>query len=215
MAVAALFAGAPQGHPLQHGYVIVDHRGLTDDDTRAVIQQQPLPQPGRGMDIHSEDLGHTALQVFGQMHPAALPQPMCEAIGLDGLVALEEQERREKVRAGRIAVAHGGQISQGGGFNAGIGREGLAKNRLQALDAQRIVAQLAGQAVRQRVAEILVAEHGIADDFAHHAVVLHGAHRFLADLRPDFARLSRLRALPAQPGPHACAHYGHGPLRFP
>ena len=90
--------------------IILDHRGLADHDPGAMIKHQPPAQPGIRMDIHPEHLGHPALQEPRRMLPAMAPQVMRHPMGLDGVIALEIQERRQQVGAGWIALADRHQV---------------------------------------------------------------------------------------------------------
>ena len=54
VAIADIFAGAAQSDALQDGDVVPDDRGLADDHARAVVDQDALPQPRRGVTIHRE-----------------------------------------------------------------------------------------------------------------------------------------------------------------
>jgi hypothetical protein len=49
---AYLKAAAAQDHPVQHRDVVAHHRGLADNDACGMIQQQPVAQLRRGVDVH-------------------------------------------------------------------------------------------------------------------------------------------------------------------
>ena len=97
--------------------------------------------------------------MFGQVEAAAFPQEVGEAVRLDGQVALEEQERRQQVGAGRVAVAHSGEVGEGRGFDVRVGREGFADDAFQALDAECVVGEFSGHAMGQGVAEAFMAQY--------------------------------------------------------
>ena len=204
VALPALLARATQGHALKQRDIVIDHRRLAHHYAGAMVEQDAAPHPRRRVDVHAEHLGDAALNLIGQMQAAAPPQPVAETIGLDGIIALEEQKRRQQVGAGRIAVAHRREIGQRRLLDVGIGRERLAADRLQRLHAQRVIGQLARQPVRQRIAEIVVDQHGVADDFAHHPVALDRGHRLFADLHPKVARHLAGGTLAA--GARRCVH---------
>ena len=104
------------------------------------------------------------------------------------MIALEEQEGGQQVRAGGIAVTHGNQIGQGRGLDLRIGGQRLAQHALQRADADGVVRQLARQPMGQGIGEIVVLQHGVAYAVRHHAVMLHGGHRILAHQVPDLTR---------------------------
>ena len=70
MALALLLAGSPQGNSLIQGDIPAQLRRLTDDDAGTVVNKQPLPDGGTGMDLNA---GQEPAQVgnhAGNQHPA-------------------------------------------------------------------------------------------------------------------------------------------------
>ena len=63
MAIAALLAGAAEGHILQDRDIVLDHRRLPDDKAGGVIEEDALAERRRRIDVGLEDLGGAALQV--------------------------------------------------------------------------------------------------------------------------------------------------------
>ena len=66
------------------------------------------------MDINPKDLGHPHLHKIGQIGAAERPQPMANTVGLDRLIAFEEQDRLQEAVAGRVTVIYRNQIGAGG-----------------------------------------------------------------------------------------------------
>src|SRR5262249_13064602 len=61
MAVAVLFAGAAERHAVEHGDIVLDHRGLADDEPGGMVEENPAPDPGGRMDVGLERRGRAAL----------------------------------------------------------------------------------------------------------------------------------------------------------
>ena len=62
------------------------------------------------MDVGLEHLGGAALQIEGEITLAVAPQPMGQPVRLDGVEALEIQERLDEALAGRVAFVDGGDV---------------------------------------------------------------------------------------------------------
>ena len=54
MAITVLLAGAPQGHVLQDGDIVLDDGGLTHHYAGGVIEHDAAADAGCGMHIHAE-----------------------------------------------------------------------------------------------------------------------------------------------------------------
>ena len=76
--------------------------------------KMPLPIAGAGMDVEAEQGAGAALQEVGERLAALQPQPMRDARGLQGVIALEPQQRIEMRGAGRIAVGDGDDVGARG-----------------------------------------------------------------------------------------------------
>src|SRR3546814_19445151 len=69
-----LQGSAAEGDALVERHVVADLRGLTDHDAHAVVDEQPLADPGAGMDL---DAGEDAAEMrdeASQQVPAATPR---------------------------------------------------------------------------------------------------------------------------------------------
>ena len=73
MAVAALLAGAAQGHAVQHRDAVLDDGGLADHHAGAVVDEDALADHRAGMDVEAEQRAGAALQVVGEVAAAAGP----------------------------------------------------------------------------------------------------------------------------------------------
>ena len=95
---------------MQHGDVVFDDGGLSDDDARAMIDQNPVADAGRGMDIDGKDLRDTVLQEQGQRFALLLPEPVGDAVRLQGLKPFEVQKGLRIGFGRRIAFLDGPQV---------------------------------------------------------------------------------------------------------
>src|SRR6202022_5199227 len=61
MAVLILLAGAAKRDAVQDRDVVLDHRGLTADETRGVVEEDAAADPGCGIDVGLEYRRRTTL----------------------------------------------------------------------------------------------------------------------------------------------------------
>ena len=111
MAVAGLLAGAAERHVLQDRDIVLDHRRLADDEAGGVVEEDAAAHRHRRIDVGLEDLRRAALQVEREVAPPRVPQPVRQAVGLDGVEALEVEQRLDVALAGRIAVVDRGDVA--------------------------------------------------------------------------------------------------------
>ena len=90
-----------------------------------MIEQYAASDDGGGVNIHRELAGHAVLQKQRQRTAVLLPQPVCDAIGLQGMETLEEQERDRMVGAGGVTLLHRQQVATDRGTDARIAGECL------------------------------------------------------------------------------------------
>jgi hypothetical protein len=75
-----------------------------------VVEHDALADLGRRIDVDGKDARALALQVQREIAPPVLEQLVREAIGHQGMKALEVEQRLDIAAAGRIAVVDGGEI---------------------------------------------------------------------------------------------------------
>ena len=63
MAVAALLAGAAERHVLEDRDVVLDHRGLADDEAGGMVEEDAAAHRHGRIDVGLEDLRRAALQI--------------------------------------------------------------------------------------------------------------------------------------------------------
>src|SRR6185312_17259076 len=93
VAILVGLAGAAQRHALKDRHVIADDGGLAGDEAGGMVEHDTLADAAGGVDVDLEDLARAALQIEREVAAAGVPQCMREAGRLDGLVALEVEER--------------------------------------------------------------------------------------------------------------------------
>ena len=114
MAVAALLAGAAERHVLEDRDVVLDDRRATDDEAGGVIEEDAAADRRGRVDVGLEDLRRPALQVEREIVPALPPQPVGQAVRLDGVEALEVEDRLDIAVAGGVAVVDGRDVGAHG-----------------------------------------------------------------------------------------------------
>src|SRR5258708_1338063 len=76
MAVLVLLAGAAKGDAVQDRKVVCDHRGLADDESGGMIEEDTPADPGCGVDVGLEYRRRAALQIIGKILAAFLIEPV-------------------------------------------------------------------------------------------------------------------------------------------
>ena len=137
VAVAALLAGTAQGHGVEDRHVVLDHRGRADHEAGGVVEEDAPADPRGRMDVALEHLRDPALEVEGEVAPAAVPDMVGEAVGLQRVEALEVQDRLQCPERRRIPVDH----------RADIGAERLPDPRIR---RDRLVEGVGDEFGRQR-----------------------------------------------------------------
>src|SRR3546814_14792229 len=69
-----LQGSAAEGDALVERHVVADLRGLTDHDAHAVVDEQPLADPGAGMDLDAGDDVADMRDAESQQVPADMPR---------------------------------------------------------------------------------------------------------------------------------------------
>jgi hypothetical protein len=104
MAFAVLFAGTAKRYTLVQCNIVADHRGLTNDDTHAVVDEYPMPKCGSGMYLDAGkkagDLAHESRETASTM----APKPVLTTMRTDRLHAGIADKDGECRRSGRVAL---------------------------------------------------------------------------------------------------------------
>ncbi len=138
---------------MQHGNAILDDGRFADHHAGAVVDEDAFADHRAGMDVEPEQRARAALQVVGQRLAALHPEPVGHPIGLQGMVALEPEQRIEMGSAGGVTLGDSHDVGPRGEPDALIGGqrliEGLADQRRRHLGR----ASEPGQMIAQRVLE--------------------------------------------------------------
>lgn len=103
MPVAGFVSGSAERYAVENRNVVPDFRRFADDESRRMVEQNPVADFRRRVDIDRELLADEALEHFGEEEPTVFPQDVRHAVGLDGLEAFEKEERFENGTASGIA----------------------------------------------------------------------------------------------------------------
>src|SRR5271165_2143206 len=110
MALAALLAGAAQGHALIQRHIITDDRSLANNHAHSVIDEEPAADLRAGMNLDaSYELGELR-QRARHKEPAANPQPVVKAVSPQRMQPRVEQHNLERGPRRRIAFFDSGDI---------------------------------------------------------------------------------------------------------
>src|SRR6185437_14056183 len=105
--VLVLLTGATERDVMQDRDVIVDLRGLADDEAGRVVEEDAAADARRRVDVALEDGRGAALEMKREILAALAEQPVRQAVRLDGVEALVIQKRLAEARRRRIAVDRG------------------------------------------------------------------------------------------------------------
>jgi hypothetical protein len=185
MPVSGFLPGAAQRDSVQHGDVVADHGGLAHHHSGGVVDQDPLADDRGGVEVHAVDGGDPALQEQGQVPAPRGPQFVGDAIGLEGLEALEVQEGHDqRAVGGGIALHHGGQIPSarlGDGTLAQDGQEHLVQGGRR----DRFLGKLVRQHGGQRIPEIGTQEDAVVHQSGQHGLPFGDRAGFVSQVFPD------------------------------
>lgn len=214
MAVAALLAGAAERDVLQHRDIVLDHRGLADHEAGGMVEEDALADAGGRVDVGLEDFGGTALQIEREIAPALVPEPMRQAVGLQGMEALEIEHRLDQPVAGRVTIEHGGDVGAKALGDLAVIRDRLVESLGDQLGRQRRMAEARGDAMGDRRLEARLVHHRREDEAGQRRLGRDRLFGFAAQARPD-------RVDPVEPGDRiACLEarttgwHEHSPLGF-
>ncbi len=112
---------------MQNRHVVFDDRRFTDDDAGGVIEHDSRTDSRGGVDVDAERYADLVLEEARECLAVAMPQPVCDAMRLQRVEALEEQERRRNIVARRVARVGREDVDLGGGENASVSRSVLLR----------------------------------------------------------------------------------------
>ena len=89
--VADFVTGTAERHAVQETHVVADDGRFADDNICRMVDQQPVADYGRRMDVHAKLAADDALEHLGREVAAFFIKDMGYAVGLQTLESLEEQ----------------------------------------------------------------------------------------------------------------------------
>ena len=150
-----------------------------------MIDHDAAPEDGGRIDVDPEDERHAGLEMQRQKPPPRLEQRMRQPVGLDGVEALEEEQRLEGRQTGGVAVEDGGEVGAGGGADLRMRRHELGEDLAQQHRRDRLGAELLGQDVGERVLEASLAQHARLHEARERRLLGRQGGRGVADVLPD------------------------------
>jgi hypothetical protein len=163
--VAPLLARAAERHVLEHGDVVLDHGGGAHHEARGVVEEDAPSDSRRRVDVGLEHLRRAALEVESVVLPPRGPQAVGEAVGLDGVEALEVEHRLHEPGAGGVSVGDGEDVGPDRLADGRVRGQRLVEGLDDELRRHGRVAEPGRHAVRHRRLEGAVVEH-VGDDEA-------------------------------------------------
>ena len=130
-------ARTAQGDILHDGHILPDDSSLSDDDPRAMVQQDALADAGCWVDVDGAHLAHAGLKRAGHDLLVAEPQRVRNAMRLQRVIALVEQQGRAVHAACRVLSAARRRISSGCSCMCGLCSLQDEKEEDHALDARK------------------------------------------------------------------------------
>ena len=114
MPFALFLAGASQGHPLVQGNIVSNNGGFPDDDAGSMVDEQPFPDLGPGMDLDAGGQPGQGGNETGGDEPGSFIEEMGKPVGPDGVESRVTEHDFQGVLHRRIplfddsdVVAHG------------------------------------------------------------------------------------------------------------
>ncbi|CAA6666091.1 unnamed protein product [Spirodela intermedia] len=144
MPVADSLSRPAERDVMENGHVVADDGGLADDDPGGVVEEDPLADPRRRVDVDGEHVGYARLEGQGERAAGLGPEDVGNPVGLHCEEALEDSLlARWKERSGEGRVGqHGGvevarQRRLGLGIAAGFGLDLVPHPQLVLLRLRR------------------------------------------------------------------------------
>src|ERR1700751_5052653 len=104
MTVHLISSGSSKRYILQDRYAIFAHRRSAGNQASRVVEKNAMTEARGRMDVRLEYLRRRALETERELGATIVPKPMCDPMRLDGVEALEIQQRFNQ------AVARGGTV---------------------------------------------------------------------------------------------------------
>ena len=156
--VADFVASTAERDAVQKADVVPDDGGFADDDVCRMVDQEPVTDLCRGVEIHAELAADDVLEHLGRKLPVFFPEHMSYAVGLQTLKTLEKQKRFQISGAGRVAKYGGPQIVYGIVQKFRMLDVQFVENLFQFSPVNDFSRQLTGKRYRKHLRKILAAQ---------------------------------------------------------
>jgi hypothetical protein len=93
MPVTSLLAGCSEGYVVQNDHVVADRGCFADDHARGMVDKHTTADRRGGMNVHSEELRSSSLNVDCQRLAAGPPQNVRNPVGLKSQESFEVEKR--------------------------------------------------------------------------------------------------------------------------
>ena len=122
-------------------------------------------------------------------------QPVRQAMGLDGVKALEIEQGIDEARGGGIAVEHRHQVGAERVAEVGLVAQRFVIGLADQIARQRLMIEPFGDAVDHRVFQAVVVQHGRIDEGRQFRLAADNVLRLGADANPDRIERRQFRVL--------------------
>ncbi len=136
---------------------------LADREAGGVVEEEPL-RSAPPVDVDLEFGRRPALDIEGEVAAALLVEPVRQAMRLDGVEALEVQQRVDEARGRGIAVVHRHQIGAEGVADVAVVAQRLAVGLADQVAGQRRMVEALGDAVHNGGLQPVVVQHAGIDE---------------------------------------------------
>lgn len=210
---------------MEHRDIVAHDGRLADDDGMRMVDHDAAPDPGGWVDIDAEGFRHAHLHEIGQVLPSVRPEPVAHAIGLNRLIALEEEDRLQEAMAGGVALVDGDHVGPRHLPELRIRRIGLVRDLAQDLLAHLARSELQRKAVGERPFHGRMVQEARMNESAEKRLGKDGGMALFHDPLPDRVHcrntgscLSHCSVLSSSPPkiPHShSGRQGKGRIHFP
>mmetsp|Transcript_10520 Transcript_10520/g.33630 ORF Transcript_10520/g.33630 Transcript_10520/m.33630 type:complete len:228 (+) Transcript_10520:531-1214(+) len=164
--LAALLPRPAEGDPVQDGAVVPQARRLADDDAGRVIDQQPMADGGRRVDVDAPELRGPVLQAEGlvlRLHRARRPQLRRDAVGRHRVEPLDEEDAVQERERRRVAYQRRAHVEPG----LLVVTQQLKADLLQPQPRQHVRRQPARDHVREHFRQARRRQNHLVQGLAH------------------------------------------------
>src|SRR6185312_11802947 len=206
--VLVLLAGAAERYIVQDRHVILNHRGLSDDESGCVIDENAAADFCSRINVTLEYRRGATLQIEREILSALFVEPMRETMRLDRVETLVIEHRFDEAAGRRVAVDRGDNIGPEGIAERGLGLKRVVVGLTDHVRRYVRVPKPLTDAVGNRSFQGIVVQDVFINEGSEFGLAPRDILRFAADARPD-----RIDLVEAPHGP--CLKFSHGQISRP